>query len=288
MTTELLQALLERRLPPRPWEEGEKIPWDEADFSRRMLREHLSQAHDAASRRLPTIDRQVDWIHNHVLEGRPSRILDLCCGPGLYGARLHDLGHRYFGIDFASASIAHARNTAAGREPGCTYLQGDVRRVAYGEGYDLAMLIFGEFNAFPQEDAAQILEKAHRALRPGGWLLLEPHTLAAVRAIGQAGSSWYAAESGLWSDGPHLTLKENFWDESLLAATTRYFVLGGRPDRLKRYAASMQGYSQQGYKQLLAGAGFGSIRFLAGFEERPGDPQAEYYVLLARATAGGV
>ena len=40
-----------RRHPIEPWSGVHKIPWDEPEFSARMLREHLSQEHDAASRR---------------------------------------------------------------------------------------------------------------------------------------------------------------------------------------------------------------------------------------------
>ncbi len=59
-----LLDLVNRPIPPAPWSEGEKIPWNEPAFSARMLREHLSQEHDAASRRAAIIDRQVDWIFN--------------------------------------------------------------------------------------------------------------------------------------------------------------------------------------------------------------------------------
>ena len=44
-----LNDLVNRQIPPEPWEEGEKTPWHEPEFSQRMLREHLSQEHDAAS-----------------------------------------------------------------------------------------------------------------------------------------------------------------------------------------------------------------------------------------------
>lgn len=63
------------RCPPQPWIDGGKIPWDEAGFSARMLQEHLSQEHDAASRRLNLIDRHVTWLHDHVLGGQ------LACKP---------------------------------------------------------------------------------------------------------------------------------------------------------------------------------------------------------------
>jgi hypothetical protein len=65
--------LINRKILPVPWAEGEKIPWHEPAFSERMLREHLSQAHDAASRRSELIDGHVNWIHNEVLSGRPTR-----------------------------------------------------------------------------------------------------------------------------------------------------------------------------------------------------------------------
>lgn len=54
---------------PAPWTEGDEIPWHDAEFSARMLREHLSQAHDAASRRTNVIASHVAWIHGVVLEG---------------------------------------------------------------------------------------------------------------------------------------------------------------------------------------------------------------------------
>ena len=87
-----LTDLINRSSPPLPWDEGDNIPWNEPDFSRRMLNEHLSQAHDAASRRFAIIDQHVDWIHNKLLAGQSTKILDLCCGPGFYTSRLAKLG----------------------------------------------------------------------------------------------------------------------------------------------------------------------------------------------------
>ena len=104
-----LLDIIHRQDHPKPWAEGEKIPWNDPEFSKRMLREHLSQEHDAASRRFEIIDKHVSWIHNHILNGNPTRILDLGCGPGLYTNRLARLGHQCVGIDFSPASIAYAR-----------------------------------------------------------------------------------------------------------------------------------------------------------------------------------
>ena len=172
--------LLRRDMQPEPWAEGEKIPWSDPDFSRRMLREHLTQKHDAASRRTRIIRRQVDWIHRTVLAGRPGRILDLGCGPGLYTSRFARLGHTCTGIDFSPASITYAINEARKKSLACSYQLQDLRRADFGRGYDLVLFTFGEFNVFRPEDGRKILKKAYGALEPGGALLLEVSTFDAV------------------------------------------------------------------------------------------------------------
>jgi 2-polyprenyl-3-methyl-5-hydroxy-6-metoxy-1,4-benzoquinol methylase len=95
------------------WRDVTRLPWHDEAFSRRMLREHLSQAHDGASRRFATIDRQVAWIHDQVLRRRPSRVLDLECGPGLYTERLAALGHACTGIDIGRRRSRMHGNTRA-------------------------------------------------------------------------------------------------------------------------------------------------------------------------------
>ena len=113
--------ILKREKIPEPWSEGEKIPWNDPDFSSRMLAEHLTQDHDAASRRFEVVDKHVSWIHNQVLKGKPTRILDLGCGPGLYTHRLAKLGHQCVGIDFSPASINYAKNQVTKTGLACQY-----------------------------------------------------------------------------------------------------------------------------------------------------------------------
>ncbi|HJN38862.1 MAG TPA: hypothetical protein QGH28_01645, partial [Chloroflexota bacterium] len=83
-----LRDLVDRAIPPAPWAEGDNIPWDDPDFSERMLFAHLDQSHDLASRRAGLIDSQVAWIDDEVLGGDTARVLELACGPGLYLQRL--------------------------------------------------------------------------------------------------------------------------------------------------------------------------------------------------------
>jgi SAM-dependent methyltransferase len=254
-----LADIVSRARPPEPWAEGDNIPWNEPGFSARMLREHLSQAHDAASRRLEIVDRHVSWIFGHVLGGRPARVLDLGCGPGLYSQRLAALGCACTGLDFSPASINYARGQAQAADLPIVYHLTDLRQADFGDGHDLAMLLYGEANVFRPAGLRLILRKTWAALRPGGHLLLEAHTLAAVEAMGKQPASWSAQSAGLFSAQPHLLLTESFWAAAGQTATTRHYVLNAAGAEVTRYAESLQGYTEADYRDLLAACGFEAV-----------------------------
>ena len=275
-----LLELVRRQAVPEPWAEGEKIPWNDPDFSRRMLAEHLSQAHDMASRRFAVVDRHVAWIHSELLRARPARILDLGCGPGLYTSRLARLGHKCTGIDFSPASIAYAREEAQTEGLSCAYVQHDIRTADYGTGYDLVMFLFGELNVFRPAEAQAIVRQACQALGEGGLLLLEVHTFAAVCSIGQQPRSWYSAMSGLFSEQPHLVLTENFWDAQQSVATERYYVVDAATGGVTRHASSMQAYTDEQYRSLLLDSGLAGVSFCPSLVGSPDEAQAQLMVVI--------
>jgi len=177
------------------WAGQYKIPWNEPGFSRRMLKEHLSQEHDLASRKTEMIQSQVRWIHENIGNGAARKLLDLGCGPGFYIKEFCALGYDCCGIDFSPASIAHARQSIG---DAARWIQEDVRFADFGWGYEIAQMIFGEFNVFSPQESRQMLRRIFDALAPGGKLLIEAQVFDAVKRIGQTPNSWYKAESGLF------------------------------------------------------------------------------------------
>jgi len=146
------------------------------------------------------------------------------------------------------------------------YIQRDIRTADYGDEYGLVMSIFGEFNVFRPEKARGILEKARRALVPGGFLLLEPHTFEAVVKIGKQPPSWYSTEKGLFSDEPHLYLQENCWDTEGNVAIERYYIIDAATGEVVRHSASTQAYTDEDYRSLLAECGFGEVVFYSSLD----------------------
>jgi SAM-dependent methyltransferase len=260
-----------------------KLPWDDPAFGERMLREHLDQGHDRASRREPIVDAHVDWIVDELLGGRPGDVLDLGCGPGLYTERLAGRGCTCLGVDVSPASIGYARRVAADRDLACAYVLGDVRTADLGSGHDLALCVFGELNTFSRPDAVDLLGRVARSLRPGGTVLLEVHTHESVVEEGSEPAGWYTSHGGLFSDGPHLVLHEQAWEATAGTSRRRYFVLDAA-GALEEYAESLIAYTDDEYRALLLEAGFTGIEVLPGLGGRR---QEDMLVLVARTAADG-
>lgn len=281
-----LLDMINRTETPAPWSEGEKIPWDDPGFSERMLKEHLSQEHDMASRRSEKIDAHVRWIHHHVLSDHTTRILDLGCGPGLYASRLARLGHECVGIDFSPASIAYAEATAQREGLQCTYVQHDIRTAEYAIGFGLAMLVFGEFNVFRPADAEAILRKMAHALRDGGTILLEVSTFDSLKRWGESGTSWDSAPSGLFSNRPHVNLTECSWDADQNVVTTRFYVVDAETGDVTRYAMSTQAYTDEQLRSLLVKCGYTDVVFFPSLTGGVDESQRDLLAIVARKQGG--
>lgn len=275
-----LLEIINRTPSPTPWSEGDNIPWHDPGFSRRMLREHLTQEHDAASRRFEKIDQHISWINEEVLSDQCTKILDLGCGPGLYSNRLARMGNKCIGIDYSPASIEYAREQAKKDNLDCTYLHQDIRKADYGAGFGLAMLIYGEFNVFSPADIRPILKKANAALVSDGLLLLEPHKFSVIKDM--AGTLWYSAKDGLFSNVAYICLKESIWDEESKTTTTRYFVVDASTREVTRYAQSFQAYTDEEYRSALEECGFGNIKFFPSLTGVEDESQRSLFAVVAQ------
>jgi SAM-dependent methyltransferase len=240
------------------WTGSYKIPWNDPAFSRRMLAEHLSQEHDLASRRVEWIDRQVEWIHRELLGAEPAAILDLGCGPGFYAHRLTTLGHRCRGIDFGPASIEHARQHNLD-ELRCEFVLSDIRRAAFGGPYDLAMILYAEFNVFAPDEAGAILGRAHASLAARGRILIETHPPEVVEAIGRDEPSERQLESGLFSDRPHRCRTENRWLSDHNVAVQTFTITDTETGRQQIYRSTTKAWSDEELTAAMRIAGFSDM-----------------------------
>jgi SAM-dependent methyltransferase len=247
-----LNELLLIQSLPEPWGQHQP-PWSEPVFSSRLLTEQLAREH--TYERL--IDEQVAFFDQNLLRRRPTSVLQLCCGPGLYTKRLSSLGYRCTGVDLSPAAVEYAN--AQLHVTTSQHIQGDVRHVEYGTGFGLILLLGGDLNSFSPRDAARILGKIYDALADDGTLVIELHTFSAIQTYGELPQTWRIRKQSRYGDLPHLQLNQYFWEPLASVAIRRVLVSDLRTYKTATYVQSYQAYTELEYAHLLQVAGFADV-----------------------------
>jgi len=278
----VLRRALDGAPPLRAWgPDTVDLPWSDADFSERMLAEHLDQDHDAASRRLGIVEQQVTWLAGHLSLGAGSSLLDLACGPGLHARGFGQLGVAVTGVDVAPAAIREARARCVGLP--CTFVRADIREFAVEPAsFDAAIVLYGQLAVARPDDVPTILTRIRRALRPGGRLALE---LADVARLDRSLSRTVTSGSGgLWGEGEHVIVHERAWDDDAEAIVERHHVLDVSTGRVERYGVSERAYDEALLGELLGAEGFRNLARDDSWLEIAPDVLSDW--ILWRASAG--
>lgn len=188
-------ALYERAIAPF---------WDDPHIAARMLAAHLDPDTDAASRRPEFMDRSADWLATLVPSG--ARLLDIGCGPGLYGKRLSALGLQVTGLDISASSIGYARS----HDPAGEYRVQDYLAMDLAAAFDIVTLIWCDYGALTSTERHALLPRVARALRPGGLFVLDAFTPAWLAGRAES-TSWSLNDAGgFFSPFPHLHLSAEY------------------------------------------------------------------------------
>lgn len=206
MNLDLIRQLQEK---PAPFTPGEPLFWDDTHISAQMLKWHLNPENDVASRRPETIRRSVDWLVAALGLQAGDAVLDLGCGPGLYAACLAEKGLRITGVDYSRRSIDYATEYAWQNKLDIHYRYQDYLTLEDENLYDAALLIYGDYCLLAPEQRSRLLDNVRRALKPGGYFVLDVTTPIHRQKHGSR-NGWYAAGQGFWKPGPHLALEEGF------------------------------------------------------------------------------
>lgn len=260
-----------------PLRAGPRLPWDDNGFSARMLREHLDDRHDLASRRPATIDAHVRWLDGQV--AATGRVLDLGCGPGLYTQRLAERGHECVGVDISPAAVAYARDQARTSDRACRYLLADLRSFQADDDFDLVLLLYGEVNTFETADVEKCLATIARCLAPGGVAVIEVSTERGVSRKSARLNSWYVANGGLFASGRHLVLSEAGWDDTAGAAVERWSIFD-EDDRLTRYETTTWYLSDPTIEAMVSSAHLRVVDRFADLTGATFDPDADFQTLI--------
>lgn len=207
---ELFQELGSLFTRPEPYAEMKAPFWDDEYISLQMLQAHLDPEFDGASRNLDFVERSVAWI-NRILPPEEYRsIIDFGCGPGIYTERFAQQGYEVTGVDLSRRSIRYAEKSADEKHLPVKYICRNYLNLDLDREFDLAMLIYCDYGVLPPASRNQLLKTIHRHLRPGGKLLLDVCTLAALEKFEESRTWEVCSESGFWSAEPYIAINGNY------------------------------------------------------------------------------
>ena len=100
-----------------------------------------------------------------------ERVLDVGCGNGIPATREIALAHQAVGIDISAAQIERARENV----PDAEFVHSDLTEIEFEQAF-AAIASFYVIEHVPRDEHAEIFERFHRWLAPGGHLLftIEP------------------------------------------------------------------------------------------------------------------
>ena len=189
-----------------------------------------------------------------------AAVLDVGCGIGRQAVELATRGYEVLGMDLSLAMLSRASDLAQQRGAKLNFLQSDMLEMEFSELFDAAYCVGSTFGFFDEDKNADVIHRLHRALKPGGTLLLE--VVNRDCAAGQHPSmTWYEADSCVCMEETHFN-----WFTSRLEGKRTLLLEDGRQREQK---FSMRMYSLHELGKLLNNAGFRVIE-VSGHQKTPG------------------
>lgn len=275
-----LSWLQQLQQKPAPFTAGDPLFWDDPHISQQMLAVHLDPTVEAASRSFATIDRSVAWLCDSLNLNPGDSVLDLGCGPGLYASRLARHGMQVTGIDYSRRSIDYAVQQAAGQNLEISYRYQNYLDLGDVAQYDAALLIYGDFCPLSPEQRARLLQNVWRALRPGGYFVLDVSTRAHRQQYGTK-NRWSVEENGFWNAGTCLVLEQGFDYPDELIYLDQYIVIDAG-HKVRVFRNWFQDYTAASITAELEAGGFAIQSLWADLAGTPFSETGEWIGVISR------
>lgn len=187
---------------PNPFSKDTKPFWDDVHISKHMLRAHLDETHDAASRQPHKMDAACQFLYDHYPPNEYPKVLDLGCGPGLLTKRLLEKGYDAYGVDVSSRSIAYAKDHF-----GESYFERqDYLSLTLKQRYDLVILMYCDYAVLSAEDRKRLCQNIRKVLKKDGIFVFDVFTKERFKNREER-KSWLYQSQGFFSPNPHLLLE---------------------------------------------------------------------------------
>lgn len=211
---------------PNPYEiYTAEMLWNDPHISKQLLKFHLDQKTNLASRKLFFINKSVDWMSSYFKIGENTQICDFGCGPGLYTTRLASKGAKVSGIDFSQNSIQYAQETAIQKGLNIDYRLGNYLTISMDKRFDLITMITCDFCALSPEQRKTLIGQFYNSLNDGGSVILDVYSLNAFEQRQEMATYEYFMMNGFWSEAEYYGFLNVFKYNSKKIVLDKYTIV---------------------------------------------------------------
>ena len=210
-----------------------------------------------------------------------ARVLDLACGTGGYSLALAGQGFRLTGVDLDEAMIREAQRKAGGAV-GVELQVMDMLEIgrSLGPGFSLIFCIGNSIVHLPDEQRiGRVLEACRGLLEPEGALVVQ--IIHYDRILDQGITELPTLRDE--ARGLQFTRRYEYEPSSRLVQFHTVLTVqeGGAKRRIEN-RVPLRILRRRDLQRLAVQAGFGSLRWFGGFDERPLSPESLPLILEAR------
>ncbi|MDP6778399.1 MAG: class I SAM-dependent methyltransferase [Candidatus Latescibacteria bacterium] len=202
-----------------------------------------------------------------------AEVLDFCCGPGRHSLELARRGYRVTGVDRTASYLEFGRRQAEAQGLQVEFEQDDIREFAREQSFDAAFSLYTSFGYFENPaDDQRVLLNVHRALRPGGKLIMDLSGKEVLARHFQE-RNWSELDDG------SLFLEERTLEDGWERIQNRWMILREGDRHEKRFSVRI--YSGVELQALMMTVGFDSVRIYGTLDGGPYDQTARRLVAVA-------
>lgn len=200
-----------------------------------------------------------------------TRVLDLCCGPGLYLVPLARRGCAVTGVDLSAAMLKQAEAACAAADVDVRLVRADMLTHVEPETYDVVLNLFTSFGYFDDPlDNERVLRNAHDSLVPGGRLLVDVMGKEVL-------AGWIGRPQVVELDGGAYVVQRDTVLDSWTRLRTDWTLV--RDGQARESSLTSFLYSAAELRSLFEAVGFTDVRCYGDFDGGPYDNHSKRLVV---------
>lgn len=240
---------------PKPFEfYTTPLLWNDPYVSKQMLKYHLDENIDLASRPKAFIQKSVEWMSKLFGIGADSAICDFGCGPGLYTTRFAQKGAHVVGIDLSENSIRYAQEEAKKEHLPIRYLLQNYLEYEPKEQFDLITMIFCDYSTLNHRQRKKLLRVFYESLKENGKLLFDVFSIGYFVLTQEKRAYEYVTNDGFWSKDPYYAFTNTFKYEKEKLILDKHTIVDAKGT--KEIFNWLQCYTSPALEKELVEAGF--------------------------------